>query len=520
MLSLSELIDVLDDSFPERLADTKEEKKALSRGFSLNCVRIDSREITQNDLFVCLPGDRVDGHAYLSEAFSKGAAAALIEETYALKPTDPKELLYLRVPETLGALQLLAKHIVDKEQPEIIAITGAMGKTTTRNFLFRILDGLSLNQEAHSSEELAFAADTSEEFSLDQLGEKLQPSLEVTTGSKEKVATAFTGGIRSTAFVAQPSRNFNSQAGLPVSILNELSGAKCWVLEMAMTHPGDIKSLVHMAPPTYSILTTMPEKIEDYIHAAEFEVIEEAVQAKCEIFESEKLRRAFIPDDLPNLEAVVSNIYAEKTVFSFSDAMAAYSCFLTEDGKTVELFERGECKLRLPLYFPKHHLRNYFIPFVVARELGASWEELEKKKMDFSLPKMRFERIEKGGVVLYSDAYNGSPIAMRLAIDSLEKGNGRRIAILGEILGLGPHTQKGHISAMQHALLNLDKVFFYGNNWNAAAHELNEPAQIYEDHAALSSAVVSELQPGDVLYVKGSRLCELERPVEEILSKL
>lgn len=524
MLTLRELIDVLDESFPERLADSEAEQKALEKDLLLSNARIDSREVGPGDLFVCLPGDRVDGHSFLSDAYTKGAHGALIEETYELKAEDPKELLYLRVPETLAALQLLAKHIVEVEQPEIIAITGAMGKTTTRSFLFHLLQGVPLSIDDVASNELAFAADSAEGISLDELSKKLEPTLEAISDQGEAASEMPPSEIQSysneSLLVAQPSRNFNSQAGLPVSILNDLSGAKRWVLEMAMSHPGDIKSLVHIAPPTYSILTTMPEKIEDYIHAAEFEVIEDAVHAKCEIFESENLKRAFVPDDLPDLEVTLGNIYAEKTVFSFSDSMAAYCCFLAEDEKTVEIFERGELKLSAPLYFPKHHLRNFFIPFVVARELGASWDELEKKKMDFQLPKMRFERIYKGGITIYSDAYNGSPIAMRTAIDALEKGSGKRFAILGEVLGLGQHALKGHMSAMEYALNRLDGVFFYGNLWTEAARELKVSAKIFPDHASLASAAISELKPGDTLYVKGSRLCELERPIEEILKQL
>jgi len=203
-----------------------------------------------------------------------------------------------------------------------------------------------------------------------------------------------------------------------------------------------------------------------------------------------------------------------------TDAMAAFSCFLSADEKTVELFERGELKLSAPLYFPKHHLRNFFIPFVVAKELGVSWEELEKKKMDFQLPKMRFERIEKEGIIIYSDAYNGSPIAIRSAIDALEKPSGRRFAILGELLCLGQHAFEGHISAMGYALEHLDDVFFYGDLWKEAASELKLPAKIFSDHASLCNAALSELKAGDILYVKGSRLCKLELVVEEILSKL
>lgn len=525
MLLFKDLIETLDCNFPERLASRSEEKKALMQNLCIKHVRIDSREVEKGDLFVCLPGDRTHGHTFLEEACKKGAICALVEDTY--EKTSKAPLICIRVPDTLSALQILAKNVVDQEQPTIIGITGAMGKTTTRQFLFHLLEGQkevedSLSEEvSQASQETTFA----------------NAALESSLGASDLIAvealTTFIGEDKDkkalkqsqeetlienkSCFVAESSRNFNSQAGLPVTILNELKGHKLWVLEMAMSSPGDLKSLVYIAAPSYAVITVMPNTIEDYVHAAAFETIEDAVHAKCEIFESEKLKMAFLPDDLPDLDTAVSNIYADRCLFSFTDPIAEFFCEVSKDGKpSIAIYEKGEKKLEVGLYFPKHHLRNFFIAIIIARKLGLSWEKIEERKQEFSLPPMRFEMVEKGGITLISDAYNASPEAMRLAIESMPDKGGKKLAVLGEVLMLGPHTLKGHEKALRFAEKHLDHVFCYGKNWEGIEGNFT----LFQNKEDVIQAVMKTASSGDVVLIKGSRGCALEEVVSGVLDRL
>jgi len=526
MLLFTDLIESCDNAFPERRADRAVEEKLILQNLCINNVRIDSREVEKGDLFVCLPGDRVHGHSFIEQAVKNGAIAALVEEDYVSSSANSIPLV--RVPDTLSALQSLAKNVVEREQPEIIAITGAMGKTTTRQFLFHLLEGQKEVEEAlygTSSEGSTISSALSEMAENSSLGIANPEGVEALSTLIGKARQVEPESEGKASFIAQSSRNFNSQAGLPVTILNELQGYKLWILEMAMSEPGNLKTLVHIAPPSYALITFMPAAIEDYVHAAAFETIEDAVHAKCEIFESEKLKMAFIPDDLPDLETTVANIYADRCLFSFTDPLADFFCEIIEDNTqiteerkktSVAIYEKREKKLEVDLYFPKHHIRNFFIAIVIARALGLSWEKIEKRKGNFSLPPMRFEVIEKGGVTIISDAYNASPEAMRLAIEAMPDTGGKKLAVLGEVLMLGAHAFKGHEKALRFAEQKLDHVFCYGKNWEG----LEGNFTLFQNKEDVVQTVLKNVRPGDVVLIKGSRGCALEEVVSGVLSKL
>lgn len=184
-------------------------------------VAVDSRLVKPGNLFFALPGDQTDGHAYLPAAAEKGAISAVVLNNYS---GSDHGLSLIRVPDVLEALQTLAKNYLKAVGAQVIAITGSVGKTTTKHFLAQLL------------------------------------------AIKFKVA-------------ASPG-NANSQIGLPLSILNDVKpDTEILVQEMGMDQPGHIAKLVRIAPPKVAIVTSV-----SLVHACNFNSIEEIACAKAEIF--------------------------------------------------------------------------------------------------------------------------------------------------------------------------------------------------------------------------------------------
>lgn len=390
---------------------------------------IDSRSITAGDCFVAIRGARFDGEDFISDAFARGASCCISRNPH------PRGLC---VEDTVEALQAMAQKQL--EGISIYAITGAMGKTTTKHFVNTLMQG---------------------------------------------------------RFPVTPN-NYNTQISLPLAALNELGEAKEIFLEMGMTESGNLKRLVEIAPPKVAMITYLPKVIEDYIHAASFTSIEELICAKYEIFRSPKLELALVPDDLPE-----PRTDAEIRRFSLTNKEADYA--LIGD----KYYEKGEHLLTLPLDFPSHHVRNFLAGIAYARALGASLEQIQERAPLFELPPMRFEKIEAGGVEVISDAYNASPEAMIAAFDALPKGK-KKIALLGEMLMLGPYARVGHAKVLKAAQKSFDHVLCYGKTWEV---ETCPREELVEMICALAG-------PGDLVYVKGSRDLGLEGVVKDLVEAL
>ena len=181
----------------------------------------DSRLIEKGDIFFALPGEKTDGHAFLEEVAKKGAIAAYVKDDV---PSFGLHLI--KVPDPLLTLQQLAREKIERFEGKIVAITGSIGKTTTKEFIAQLL------------------------------------------------ATRYK--------VCSTKKSQNTKITLPLTILNTLEGDEDFlVLEMGMTHPGDIGKLVSIAPPDVAVLTQVT-----FVHAINFSSYDEIYKYKCEIFSS------------------------------------------------------------------------------------------------------------------------------------------------------------------------------------------------------------------------------------------
>jgi len=407
-------------------------------------VVIDSREVRPGDLFVGLPGERVDGGRFAADALGAGAWGVLVDDGWAgvEDPTGAGAVLVASDP--LAALQDLANAWRHALGAKVVGVTGSTGKTSTK----------------------------------DLLAAMLAPELRV---------------------VATP-QNLNTEIGLPLAILRAPEGTEALVLEMAMRGPGQIAELAEIAEPDVGVIVNVGP-----VHLEKLGTIEDVAAAKAELLQGlrpgalavvpagEKLLEPYLRDDLE--------------VVTFGPGGD-----LSELPPGLELTVGG--------HEPPAHLRaNALAALAAARALGVE----PRGRIDVELSAMRGQRTTTpGGVLVIDDCYNANPMSMRAALDDLAgtappRDGGRRIAVLGDMLELGPDEVRFHEEIGAHARRRgVDVLVTVG----PLARHMG-PAFGGETHHAPDAAAAAELvdglvAAGDVVLIKASRGVGLEAVAQRL----
>ncbi|NGX46323.1 MAG: UDP-N-acetylmuramoyl-tripeptide--D-alanyl-D-alanine ligase [Chlamydiae bacterium] len=428
-----------------KLLDTESKCQTLVRGFA-----IDSRLVEEDSLFFALPGESVDGHDFLKEVAAKGALGAVVQRSY---DGEDFGLELIRVDDVREALQKLARKVLEKRKSQVVAITGSMGKTTTKGFITTLLEG-------------------------------------------------------SCHFYASP-KSYNSQVTLPLSILNAEGDAEVLILEMGMSEPGQIEKLVSIAPPDIAVLTTVALQHMDLFPEGLLAICEE----KSAIFSHPRTKVGIVSRDIPHFAHAETAGNCPKTTFSKNPRGADYSYQLGKDKITVT---EGKTAIDIPLALPMaHHYHNFVAAVIVARKLGLPWEVICQRAPLVQLPPMRFEKVEREGIVFINDAYNANPEAMRAALHSLPepKKGGKRIGVIGGMNALGRFSEEGHKMVGQESLHALDVLLCLGEQclvmkeiWDRA----KRPAFHFATREELEQHLKGCAAPGDVVLLKGARAHALD----------
>jgi UDP-N-acetylmuramoyl-tripeptide--D-alanyl-D-alanine ligase len=249
---------------------------SVSHDVDISGVAVDSRLLKPQELFIALRGAQVDGHDFLEVAASKGAAAAIVNQSYAGSDFG---LPLIRVEDSSRALQAMAKALIERRAPKVVGVTGSVGKTTTKDF--------------------------------------------ITTLLKQKFRVASTPG------------NSNSQIGMPLAVLNHTQGdEEILVLEMGMTEKGQIANLVQLAPPDVAVITTV-----GLVHACYFDSLKEIAQAKAEIFSHSKTKLGILPLELENFKEVLQVGTCRKLSFSVVSSVADFNLSAISEVLSLESFK-------------------------------------------------------------------------------------------------------------------------------------------------------------------------------------
>jgi UDP-N-acetylmuramoyl-tripeptide--D-alanyl-D-alanine ligase len=418
---------------------------------------VDTRTQNVGDVYFALRGPNHDGHDYAATAVEKGAAAVVVDRSTGV----PSELI---VPDTLIALQDLARWARTHWGGTVVAVTGSAGKTTTKDAIAHLL-----------SAELA---------------------------------------------VGKTEGNFNNHVGVPLSALRLPDQCRVGVLEMGMNHAGELRELAAIARPDIGVVTNV-----GYAHVENLGSIEGVAQAKRELIEG-----------LANGGTAVLNaddVHVRRFREIHAGPVVTFGFSETADvrGEAVEAIDGGTRFRVAGVEFEtslsgRHVVMNFLAALAVARVFGIPPERLRDAVRSFAVAKMRGERIDCHGMAIWNDCYNSNPDAARAMIDVLrETAAERRIAVLGEMLELGPSSTELHRNvgayAAAHGVDVVIGVRGYARDVVAAALEAGLPAgsaHYFDDPAAAGEFARGMARPGDALLFKGSRGVRMERALERFLA--
>lgn len=425
------------------------EDKQIS-GFAL-----DSRHVKAGDLFFALKGEKSDGHDFLKEVANKGGVAAVVDASF---HGESGGLVLLKVGDVIKALQELAKWIQTKRQQRIVAVTGSLGKTTTKEFIATLL--------------------------------------------AQKYRVAKTPG------------NSNSQVGLPLAILNGSGEEEVFVAEMGMWKAGEIRQLVEIAPPEVAMITKIGfPHIEDFSNG--FEGI---AAAKAEIFTHPRTTLGVVGVEALNYAVIRDTGDFSKKSFAVAPAKAN---FVLEEGRLIQEEDQISPPLFLP-FSETHFCENFAGAAAVARMMGLSWQEVIAGAKLLKSISLRYEKIQKRGMTVINDCYNASPESMEVALINLPQPSfgGKTIAVLGEMTcGLGSYSEGAHRKVAELALKKVDHLLCYGKGclpMMATFSDAGRPAEFFHDLEKLKETLLEVSKPGDVILIKGSNSNQLWQILESI----
>jgi UDP-N-acetylmuramoyl-tripeptide--D-alanyl-D-alanine ligase len=431
-------------------------------------VSIDTRSLAAGDLFVALHGPNRDGHDFVAAALERGAAAAMVDRAI---PQLPMSSPLLGVADTLAALAALGAAGRSRSRARIVAVTGSVGKTGTKETL-RLA--------------LASAGPT----------------------------YASAGGL-------------NNHWGAPLSLARLAPDACYGVFELGMNHRGEIANLTRLVRPHVAVITTV-----EPVHLGFFASVEAIADAKAEIFLGlEPGGIAVLNRDNPyyaRLAAAAKRAGAAEILgFGSHPESAArlIDCVLDSHGSTVEAALCGKMiRFRVPIP-GRHWVMNALAVLAAARAAGAAVDRAADALAELQPLPGRGRRDQlawRGGTLTVIDeSYNASPPSMRAALAVLaaaEPGaGGRRVAVLGDMFELGDASERLHRELAEPlTAAQVDRVFLIGEAMAALDEVLPEGNRggLWRSPEEAMPALLRFLKPGDVVSVKGSRAVRVSRVVE------
>lgn len=428
---------------------------------SLTGAAVDSRAVRPGDLFVALPGARVDGHDFAMEAVSRGAAAVLAERAL---PEVAGGVPVVVVPDTQEALLRLAGWLKRRAGFRLAAIAGSAGKTTTKEFAAAILSRHCL--------------------------------------------------------VGKTPGNQNSAIGFPLSVLNLSLGPEWMIGEMGMSAPGEVSRLSRAFEPDVAAITLIALEHLEFLGS-----LDAIARANAEILEGLRTGGVFVVNaDDARIAAIAASHKGRMLRFGMT-APADVRVEQVVAGDRSSRFRlktpSGEAAVTLPLA-GMHQVSNFLAASAVAIAAGATVENCAEAAPRLAAAAHRGEsRRHASGALLYDDAYNASPPSMRAALDTLKLLPGKRkIAALGDMRELGPESEWWHRETGRYVVGRADRLICVGPLGRFLAEGAIEagfpPAEVRvldtPEHAA--NLLDSMLDAGDTVLFKASRGVGLERAVE------
>lgn len=455
-------------------------RKVLAAGHVITDAAVDSRLVIPGALFVALPGERTDGHNFVGQAFERGASVALIEKDLQqpfrvvdLRQPPPTEgfewqlPLCLRVEDSLAALQQIARHWRSQLSLRVIGITGSVGKSTTKELTADVLE--------------------------------------------TRFRTLRNPGTQ------------NNEIGVPLSLLRLTETHERAVLEMGFYVLGEIAFLCELARPSVGVITNV-----SHVHLERAGSLENIVAGKSELVASLPPAPdgvAVLNYDEPLVRGMAERTRARLFFYGLSpeaDLWASEVEGLGLEGVRFVLHYQGEAvHVRVPL-LGRHSVHTALRAAAVGLIEGLTWDEIVHG-LQSSRSQLRLVAVQgPSGSLILDDTYNAAPASVTAALNLLAELEGRRVAVLGDMLELGEYEEQGHrlVGARAAEVVHLLVTVGERARWIAdEAVRAGLPASAVLHHKDNPSAVGQLRQlirEGDVVLIKGSRAMQMDHIVNAL----
>lgn len=419
-------------------------------------VVIDSRKVSKGCLFIPIKGARVDGHDFIPEVFKSGALCVLSE--HRLETSMP----YIHVTSTLMALRDIAAYYRQCLNVKVIGITGSVGKTSTKEMIASVL------------------------------GQKYS--------------------------VLKTEGNFNNEIGLPLTLFRLNESHQVAVLEMGISHFGDMKVLAAIARPDICVITNI-----GLCHLENLIDRDGVLKAKTEMFD-------FLPADgkivlngdddklfsIKQYKDIKPSFYGTDDSFMVSGnniaPLGLKGTFFTmkfKDGETVDIY----------IHVPGNHMvYNAMAAASVGRIMGMSYDDIKRGIDNIKTVKGRNHVIETGKFTIIDDCYNANPVSTKAALDVLSYGTGRKVAVLGDMFELGENETSMHSEIGEYAAnKKIDFLICIGslsrNTYDSAMDSGIKKAAYFETKEEFLDSASKLLNRGDNILVKASHGMEFTQIV-------
>lgn len=415
-------------------------------------ISIDSRTIKQGELFIALKGARFDGHDFVKEALSRGSGALISSNLE--KAIEGKTIIY--VHDTLKALQDIAHFIRVRKDIPVIAITGSNGKTTTKELIYTILS------------------------------------------NKYRVL--------------KNRGNLNNHIGLPLSLAELKEEDEIAVLEMGASRPGDIKELCEIARPKYGVLTNIGKA-----HLEGFKDLKTVRKTKLELLEFVDVA-VINADDSFLLEGILESGFKGKLVkygIETDSEVSAKDIRLHKNGSIFTLRIEKEAIEIKPKISGLFNIYNILAAVSMSHTLNVDLQSIKIAVESFGGVPMRLENREIDGIKFICDLYNANPTSMECAVRELIRvSNGRKIAVLGDMLELGSYTEEAHRELGRLLSgLPVDILIAVGPYMSFAASEFEKTVYKLTNADEAAKVLKKICKKGDTVLIKGSRGMNMERVI-------
>ena len=447
--------EILDAVGGKLLGEPVEESRQIAR------VDTDSRTIHPDSLFVPLVGERFDGHAYINAALEGGAAGCFTQrERESYLPGK----FYIKVANTSRALRDLAKYYKSKFHIPVVALTGSVGKTTTKDMVAAVL------------------------------GEKYK--------------------------VLKTEGNLNNDIGVPMTLLRLNQSHEIAVLELGMNHAGEIDYLSDIVEPDVALITNIGDS-----HIEFFGSREKILEAKCEIFHHAKPNcYVVLNGDDPLLRSKQDSLPFETVWCGAGEGLDYRASNIRSDGSSRITCRITTPKMDRDVEIPalgEHMIYPTLMAAAVGERFGLTEEEIVRGVLHFAPTKMRMNILHRAdNITILNDTYNANPQSMRAAVEVLSTSNGSyRAAVLGDMFELGPLAPALHAGVGEYlGKAGVDCLVAVGElsrHIADAARKAGVPEVCYCAVKEAAKPVLDTLvKPGATILVKASRGMAFEELVD------